>query len=355
MRGLQPSAGMKAVVFHGVGDVRLEEVREPEIEQMTDAIVRITSSAICGMDVQVVRGTISAEPGAVLGHEGVGVVEEVGPDVRNVSVGDRVIIPATFACGNCSYCRAGHYAQCDKIEQLPFSGLQAERARIPLANVNLIRIPDDVSDEQAILLSDLFPTGCFAAELAQIKPGRVVALFGCTPVGLFAIEAARMCGAGRVLAIDHVDARLEKARRLGAEVIDSSQEDPVETIRRLTGGIGADRAIDAVGMEVNGAHGGRPDWAIAATAKAGTLAMVGNYPSELHSFPIGEAMSKNLTLRMGHCNHRRYIPRLIERVQLGLVDPVDVVSRVVELESVVDAYEAFDGEEYGWMRIDLAA
>lgn len=191
---------MKAVVFHGVGDIRLEDVQEPTLQEPTDAIVRITASAICGTDLHFVRGTFSGlESGTVLGHEAVGIVEEVGPDVRNLNAGDRVVIPSTIACGYCVYCREGYYAQCDNANPNgaaagtafyggpkasgAFQGLQAEKARVPFAHINLIKLPEEVSDDQAILLSDIFPTGYFGADMADIKPGHTVAVFGCGPVG----------------------------------------------------------------------------------------------------------------------------------------------------------------------------
>ena len=198
---------MKAVVYHDVGDIRLEDVPEPRILAPTDAIVRITASAICGTDLHFVRGTVSGmQPGTILGHEGVGIVEELGADVRNLQVGDRVVIPSTIACGNCSYCRAGYFAQCDGANPNgkeagtsfyggpqttgPFHGLQAEKARIPFANIGLVKLPPEISDDQAILLSDIFPTGYFGAEMAEVGSGDTVAVFGCGPVGQFAIASA---------------------------------------------------------------------------------------------------------------------------------------------------------------------
>ncbi len=259
---------MKAVVWHGVGDIRLDDVPEPQIEQPTDAIVRLTASAICGTDLHMVRGTVTGmKPGTILGHEGVGVVEKVGKDVRNLKPGDRVVIPSTIACGACAYCRDGYYSQCDTAnpngpeagtaffggpaESGPFNGLQAERARIPFANVGLVKLPDDITDEQAILLSDIFPTGYFGADMAEILPGHTVAVFGCGPVGQFVIASCKLMDAGRIFAVDNIPDRLEMARDQGAEIINFDQEDPVETIKRLTMGIGVDRAIDAVGVDAN--------------------------------------------------------------------------------------------------------
>lgn len=400
---------MKAVVFHAIGDIRLEDVPEPQIQEATDAIVRITASAICGTDLHFVRGTFSGmKPGTVLGHEAVGVVEQVGDGVRNLSVGDRVVVPSTIACGYCSYCRAGYTAQCDNANPKGktagtafyggpeaaggFNGLQAEKARILFAHVNLVKLPDEVSDEQALLISDIFPTGYFGAELAEIKPGHTVAVFGCGPVGQFAIASAKIMDAGRVIAIDNHPDRLDMARRQGAEVIDFDQEDPVEAIRQLTGGIGVDRAIDAVGVDAECPHHGpaakqaeqnsqmfqeevkkiapeqHPDgenwkpgqapsqaqqWAIQALAKAGTLAIIGVYPPTDTFFPIGAAMNKNLTIRMGNCNHRKYVPTLVEMVRVGRFDPTKILMQQEPLQSAIDAYKAFDLRRPGWIKVEL--
>lgn len=400
---------MKAVVFHQIGDIRLEDVPDPQIEQPTDAIVRITSSAICGTDLHFVRGTFSGmKEGTVLGHEGIGIVEQVGDAVRNIAVGDRVVIPSTIACGYCAYCRAGYHAQCDNANPNgpsagtafyggpqptgPFNGLQAEKARIPFASVNLVKLPEHINDEQAILLSDIFPTGYFGADLANIHPGCTVAVFGCGPVGQFAIASAMLMGAGRVFAVDRRPDRLEIARRQGAEVINFDEEDPVEVIKSLTGGIGVDRAIDAVGVDAECAHHGpaagkaqqqadsfkqqvqqiapeqHPDgpnwhpgdapsqavqWAMESLAKAGTLAIIGVYPPNDTTFPLGMAMNKNLTVRMGNCNHRKYIPRLIELIQNGSFDPTTLVTQVQPLDSVLDAYKAFDTRSPGWLKVEL--
>jgi threonine dehydrogenase-like Zn-dependent dehydrogenase len=397
---------MKAVVFHGVGDIRLEEVAKPKIEKPTDAIVQLTANAICGTDLHVVRGTLSGlKPGTILGHEGVGIVEEIGSAVRNLNIGDRVVIPSTVACGNCSYCRSGYYAQCDNASPTGetafygggdtaggYQGLQAEKARIPFANVGLVKLPDDVSDEEAILLSDIFPTGYMAAELAEIKPGKTVAVFGCGPVGQFAIASAKLLNAGRIFAVDTIPSRLEMARRQGAEVINFNEEDPVETIQGFTGGIGVDRAIDAVGVDADRPHegpatkksstlkrefeqerekiapktkeeggnwhpGDAPSqalrWAVEALAKAGTLSIVGVYSEKSQTFPVGDAMGKNLTIKMGNCNHRKYIPKLLELVRIGAVDPAEILTHVGPLTAAVEAYKEFDRREPGWIKVKL--
>jgi threonine dehydrogenase-like Zn-dependent dehydrogenase len=400
---------MKAVVFHGEGDIRLEEVPKPKIKDKTDAIVRLTLSAICGTDLHFVRGTLPGmKKGTVLGHEGVGIVDSVGPSVRNFRSGDRVLIPSTIGCGYCSYCRAGYYAQCDvAAKELGaqgtvffggpeaaggLNGLQAEFARVPFANSTLVKLPDDVSDEQAILLSDIFPTGYMGAEMAEIRPGNTVAVFGCGPVGQFAIASAKMMRAGRIFAIDTVASRLDMARAQGAEAIDYNEDDPVKTIKDLTGGIGVDRAIDAVGVDANFpdrgpaarslksekaefkeevkkvARDARPkgdqwhpgnapslalEWAVESLAKAGTLSIIGVYASANKRFPIGDAMEKNLTINMGNCNHRKYIPMLLEYVRSGAVDPTEIITQHKPVVSAIDAYKHFDKRDAGWIKVVL--
>lgn len=378
---------MKAVVFHDIGDIRLDDVPEPTVQASTDAIVRITASAICGTDLHFVRGTVGGmRKGTILGHEAVGIVEALGSDVRNLSIGDRVVVPSTIACGNCAYCRAGYYAQCDEANPNgkeagtsfyggpeitgAFHGLQAEMARIPFANIGLVKLPSEISDDQAILLSDIFPTGYFGAKLAEVCSGDTVAVFGCGPVGQFAIASAKLLGAARVFAIDHLDDRLDMARRQGAEVINFDREDPVDTLRRLTNGIGVDRAIDAVGIDAQCPAHGRAQqqarqWqpgdgpeqalqcAVDALAKAGTLAIIGVYPQQAREFPIGQAMNKNLTVNMGNCNHRRYIPQLIEMVQAGRIDPAKILTQVKPMTDAIEAFKVFDRRDSGWIKVEL--
>ncbi|WP_334023055.1 zinc-dependent alcohol dehydrogenase [Burkholderia gladioli] len=397
---------MKAVVFHGVGDIRLDTVPEPGILQSTDAIVRITASAICGTDLHMVRGTLGGmREGTILGHEAVGVVEAVGQDVRNLRAGDRVLVPSTISCGYCAYCRCGYTAQCDTANPGGmragtaffggpkaaggFDGLQAEYARIPHANASLIRLPDAIDDDRAILLSDIFPTAWFGAQLAEVGDGDTVAVLGAGPVGQFAIASARLQGAGRVIAIDRVASRLDMARAQGAEAIDFDRDDPVDTVLRLTGGIGVDRVIDAVGVDAirypSAAHDSeqarafdaeletvaperRPDganWipgngpsqalqaAVQMVAKAGTIGIIGVYPPQHRVFPIGEAMNRNLTLKMGNCNHRTIAPRLVELVVGGTFDPLSVLTQREPLTSAIEAYRTFDAREPGWVKVKL--
>ena len=399
---------MKAVVWHDVGKVSVDDVPDPRIEHPDDAVVRITTSAICGTDLHFVRGTMPGmRPGTILGHEAVGVVEETGPNVRNFNVGDRVVIPSTIGCGSCVYCRAGYYAQCDNAnpngktagtafyggpqQTGPFDGLQAEYARVPFAHTNLVPIPPGVTDEQAVMVSDIWPTGWFGARLAEIKDGDVVAVYGAGPVGQLAALSARMQGAGRVLIVDGVEDRLETARLQNVETINFNTEHPVSVIRELTGGIGADRVIDAVGVDAQmpksgpaaeeaekligqfadeqdkaapriAPAGGKWEpgdapslalrWAVDSVAKAGTIGIIGVYPPAHESFPIGQAMNENLTLKMGNCNHRKYVPGLLSRVASG-VDPTTVWTQQETIPSAIAAYEEFDKRSPGWTKVTL--
>lgn len=400
---------MQAVVFHGIGDIRLEDVDEPKIKDDTDAIVRITASAICGTDLHFVRGTVPGlKEGTILGHEAVGIIEDAGKGVRNLRTGDRVVIPSTVACGYCSYCRAGYFAKCDSAnpkgnraptvffggpaENGGLDGLQAEYARIPFANVGPVKLPSHISDDQAILISDIFPTAYFGARLADVKEGNTVCVFGCGPVGQFAIASAKLMRAGRIFAVDCVPSRLEMARAQGAEVINFEEEDPTKVIVELTGGIGVDRVIDAVGVDAQHAHSGpagkkakaleeeferevktiapkqhpkgenwKPGdgptqvlrWAVEALAKAGTLGIIGVYPPTVETFPIGQMMGKNLTMRAGDCNHRRYIPKLVELVASGGFDPSTVLTQIEPMDDIIDAYRAFDRRAAGWVKVEV--
>lgn len=387
---------MKAVVWHAPGQIDLQEVPDARIEQPSDAVVRMTMSAICGTDLHMVRGTMpDMVAGTVLGHEGVGVVEAVGDSVRGFVPGDRVVIPSTICCGICVYCRAGYTSQCDNANPNgpaagtsffggpqstgPVNGLQATYARIPFAAANLIPLPDAVTDEQAIVLSDIYPTAWFGAECAEVSGGDTVAVFGCGPVGQLAIASAWRMGAGRVIAVDNVPARLEAARSQHAEPVDFGSEDPVAVIRELTGGTGADRLIDAVGVdaysgsgeqhpdEISEAAGGgdttwghgtdpaqAAQWTVESVTKAGSIGIIGVYPPTMRTWPIGAAMNKNLTVKMGNCPHRAIIPQLVELVASGVADPARLVTQIEPIDDVIKAYRTFDTREPGWVKVVLA-
>ncbi|KIA64302.1 alcohol dehydrogenase catalytic domain-containing protein [Nocardia vulneris] len=397
---------MKAVVWHDVGDIRLEQVDDPKLHEPTDAVVQITTSAICGTDLHLVRGTMPGMvPGTVLGHEAVGVVVEVGAAVRGFAPGDRVVVCSTISCGYCAYCRSGYPAQCDTANPNgpqagtsffggpegtgPIDGLQAEYARIPHASNTLVKVPDSVTDDQAIMVSDVLPTGWFGARLAQVGEGDTVLVLGAGVVGQCAIAAAERQGAARILVIDGLPDRLATARAQHAEPIDFHAEDPVATVRELTGGIGVDRVIDAVGVDAQRPHSGpaaanlpvdaetfeaerelaapagntddgqwlvgdapslSARWAVQAVAKAGSIGVIGVYPPDFDRYPLGLVVNRNLTVQGGNCNHHRYVPGLLGRVARGDIDPTRFITQHADPLSMIDAYETFDRRETGWLK-----
>ncbi|WP_433685404.1 alcohol dehydrogenase catalytic domain-containing protein [Nocardia sp. CA-119907] len=397
---------MKAIVWHGVGDIRLDDLADPKIEEPTDALIQITTAAICGTDLHMVRGTMAGmRPGTVLGHEAVGVILETGSAVRGFVKGERVVVCSTISCGYCAYCRSGYTAQCDVANPNgpqagtsffggpestgPVDGLQAETARIPYAANTLVKVPDGVTDDQAIMVSDVLPTGWFGARLAQVSKGDTVLVLGAGVVGQCAMAAAKRQGAARVLVVDGIPDRLAKARAQNAEPIDFNAEDPVATVRELTGGIGADRVIDAVGVDArapksgpaadnlpvdteafererrSAAPEGNTDdgqwlvgdapslaarWATQAVAKAGSIGIIGVYPPEFDRYPLGATVNRNLTVQAGNCNHHRYVPGLLNRVARGDIDPTRFITQHAEPLSMIDAYEAFDRREDGWLK-----
>lgn len=398
---------MKAVVYQSIGGVSLEEVPEPKIQETTDAIVRIAASAICGTDLHFLCGTFpGVKKGRILGHEAVGVVEEVGKSVRNFRKGDRVVVPSTVGCGACTYCRAGYQSQCDVANPNGPSagtvffggpdsaggldGLQAEFARVPFAGATLVKLPDEITDDRAVFMSDILPTSYMAAVMAEIKPSDTVAIFGCGPVGLFAVICAQHLGAGRVFAIDSVDSRLEMARSHGAEIIHFDKEDPIAVLKDLCRGSGSDRTIDAVGVDAANSSkgpaadkkasghfkaelkgiasqglpssetfrpGGAPSqalkWAIESVAKGGTVSVIGVYSAPVQDFPIQTVLEKNLTLKAGNCNHRRYMPDMIELVRAGVIRPEQFLTQKEPIQSAIDAYRSFAEHERGWIKVKL--
>jgi threonine dehydrogenase-like Zn-dependent dehydrogenase len=343
----------------------------------------------------MIRGTLSGmKEGTILGHEGVGIVEEVGAQVRNLNPADRVVVGSTVGCG---YCRAGYYAQCENANPNgpqagtaffggpeatgPIDGMQAEYARISYASVTCVKLPGNVTDEQATMISDIFPTGYFGADLADVSDGDTVTVLGCGPVGQFAIVSAFMMGAGRVFAVDNQPDRPEMARAQGAEVVNFEEEDPVGAVQELTGGIGTDRMTEAVGVDAeapggdedeqeigqvapetnpqgdNWHPGGAPSqsavWATGAVCKAGTISVIGVFPPQAMTFPIGALQQRNLTVKGGNCNHRRYIPRLVSLVASGAFDPTDVLTQEEPVTAAIEAYETFDRRRPGWIKVEL--
>jgi threonine dehydrogenase-like Zn-dependent dehydrogenase len=378
---------MKAICWHGKKDVRVETVAEPKILNQRDAIVKITLTAICGSDLHLYHGVIpSMEEGDVLGHEFMGEVVEIGTGVPNLKKGDRVVVPFCIACGNCFYCQNGMTSLCDNsnpnasaAEKLygfssaglfgyshifgGYAGGQAQYARVPFADVGPVRIPDSIADEQAIFLTDIFPTGYMAAENCGIKPGDVVAVWGCGPVGQFAIRSAFLLGAERVIAIDNRPARLELANQGGAESLNFEEGDVIERLKQMTAGRGPDSCIDAVGLEAHGTtvdavydyarnalklETDRPHalrQAIQACRKGGTVSIPGVYGGIMDKFPIGVAFSKGLTFRMGQTNVHKYVKPLLGRIEKGEIDPSFVITHRLSLDQGAEGYSMFDAQD----------
>jgi threonine dehydrogenase-like Zn-dependent dehydrogenase len=375
---------MKAVCYHGKGDVRVDTVDDPEILNPRDAIIRVTATAICGSDLHIYGGYIpTMVKGDVLGHEFMGEVMEVGAENRRLKVGDRVVVPFTIACGQCFFCKEQLWSLCDNsnpnawmAEKLyghsasglfgyshmygGYAGGQAEYVRVPFADVGPLRVPQSLRDDQVLFLSDIFPTGYMAAENCQIRPGDTVAVWGCGPVGQFAIQSAFLLGAERVIAIDRFPERLALASSFSrAEVLDYSEVDVPDALRELTGGQGPDACIDAVGLE---SHGTTLDaWydraktsmylatdrphalrqAITACRKGGTVSIPGVYGGWLDKFPLGAAFAKGLTLKMGQTHMHRYMPRLLQHIERGDIDPSFIITHRVALEDAPEMYETF--------------
>jgi threonine dehydrogenase-like Zn-dependent dehydrogenase len=374
---------MRAVVWEGKHNVQVKEVPDPEILNPRDAIVKVTLTAICGSDLHLYDGAIpDMRPGDVLGHEFMGEVEEVGSEVRNLAKGDWVVVPFAIACGRCFFCRRDLWSLCDNTNPNAwiadaahghsgaglfgyshmfggYPGGQAEYVRVPFADVGPLKIYEPISDEQALFLSDIFPTGYMAADNCHIQPGDTVAVWGCGPVGLFAIKSAFMLGAERVIAIDRLADRLLKAQESGAAAINCSETDVLTTLNEMTGGLGPDACIDAVGMEAHGAailhmydrakqalmleserrHSLRE--AILACRKGGTVSVPGVYGGLIDRFPIGALFAKGLTLRMGRTHVHKYMPLLLEKIRRGDIDPSFVISHRFALSDAPEAYRMF--------------
>jgi 2-desacetyl-2-hydroxyethyl bacteriochlorophyllide A dehydrogenase len=344
---------MRGIVFHGPHDVRVETVPDPGLRDRRSAVVRVTRTSICGSDLHAVHGTVPSEPGVVIGHECVGVVEELGADVRRFRKGDRVIVPGVVGCGDCEPCRRGYAVGCVTFFQKVYGfsselpGAQAELIAVPNADVNLWPTPSDLSDEQALFLTDIMPTGYYAAENADIKPGQTVVIVGCGPVGLFALLSAQLFGPARVLAIDRVGYRLDKARSFGAVPIDASKEDVRQRVLEATDGQGAHAVIEAVGAPET-VH-----LAFELVRTGGTVSVVGVLVQQDFSFPMGTAFMKDLTFRVGLVNVSRFIPTLLPLIRSGRIDPTLLISHHLPLAQGEQAYELFDKREDGCLKVAL--
>ena len=387
---------MKALCWFGKEDVRVEDVPDPKILNPRDAILRITRTAICGSDLHLYDGYIpTMEQGDILGHEFMGEVVEVGAGVPNLHAGDRVVVPFTIACGRCFFCQQQLWSLCDNSNpnayiaegmygESPsglfgyshmmggYAGGQAQYVRVPFADVGPLKIPADIPDEKVLFLSDIFPTGYMAAENCGIRGGDVVAIWGCGPVGQFAIRSAYMLGAERVIAIDGVPERLQLARQGRAEVLDFNLvDDMVQALKDLTGGRGPDACIDAVGMEAHAStlvgvydlakqrlklSFDRPTvlrQCIQACRKGGTVSVPGVYGGMLDKIPFGAAFSKGLQFRMGQTHMMRYMGPLLERIQKGEIDPSFVITHRLPLRQAPDAYRIFRDKQQHCIKVVL--
>jgi threonine dehydrogenase-like Zn-dependent dehydrogenase len=376
---------MKANCWMHRKGVEVQDVPDPQILNSRDAIIRVTSTAICGSDLHLYNGFVpTMEKGDILGHEFMGEVVEVGPGVRNLSVGDRVVVPFPISCGNCFMCQKGLFSLCENSNPNAwiaekfwghspaglfgythmlggFAGGQAEYVRVPFADVGPLNVPSTLTDEQVLFLSDIFPTGYMGAEMCNITPGDVIAVWGAGPVGQFAIASARMLGAERVIAIDRLPYRLNLAtERAGAtETINYEEQDVLEALLELTGGRGPDACIDAVGLEAHG-HGPmfaydrtkqalklQPDrptalrQAIQACRNGGVVSVVGVYGGFIDKFPMGAIVNRSLTLRSGQCHVQRYMRPLLERIEAGQIDPSFIVTHRLPLSEAARGFEMF--------------
>ena len=385
---------MKALVWHGRNDVRCDTVPDPRIEAPRDAIVKVTSTAICGSDLHLYDGYIPAmESGDILGHEFLGEVVEVGPENHKLQVGDRVVVPFNICCGECFFCRSGHWSCCERTnrdaEQATklfghntaglfgyshltghYPGGQAEYVRVPYADVCPTKVPDGLPDDQVLFLTDIFPTGYQAAKFAEIEDGDTVAIWGCGPVGQFCIRSAQLLGAGHVVAIDRIAERLALASRSGAEVIDFRKEDVYDRLNQITRGRGPDRCIDAVGMEAHGTGSwdAVADRTLAAVGigtdrihalrdclrnvrAGGTVSLSGVYGGFLNMVPLGAAFQKGVTIRMGQCNVLNYMDELLAAIEEGKIDPSFVITHRASLEEGPRMYDTFKHKKDGCIKV----
>ena len=339
---------MKAITLHGTGDVRVESVPDPRIVDPTDAVVRITTSAVCGSDLHQYHGRVPGmDPGVVMGHEFMGIVEEVGSVVAKVRPGDRVLAPFSISCGYCDWCRMRLPTQCVTTGRAVFGGRsgkkypggQAEAIRVPFADYMCEKVPAGMRDEEVFFLGDILSTGYVCAENAGIRPGDTVAVFGAGPVGLLALQSAHLFGPSRIFVVDRVDYRLKLAEELGGTPVNLDRGDPAEQLRGLTAGRGPDAVLGCVGHEVPFAQ------AIQAVRAGGTVSSVGVYVESSIGFPAREAFFKDLTLKMGICNARNFIVPLLPLIQTGKLQPTRIITHTMPLADAPRGYAIFDKKE----------
>ncbi len=386
---------MRAVCWQGTNKIQVETVPDPKILNPRDAIVRITTTAICGSDLHLYNGmNPTMKKGDIMGHEFMGEVVELGSKVTNVKIGDRVVVPFTISCGSCFFCSRDLWSLCDNsnpngwlaekvMGHSPaglmgyshllggYAGGQAEYARVPFADVGLFKIPDGLTDEQVVFFTDVFPTGYMAAENCNIELGDTVAIWGCGPVGQFAIRSALMLGAERVIAIDRVPERLAMAKAGGAEILNYEEIEVGEALKEMTGGRGPDSAMDAVGMEAHGMglegfydkammavklETDNPTalrQAIVAVRKGGSVSVPGGYNAFVDKIPMGAFMNKGLTMKSGQTHVHKYLQPLLDRVQNGDIDPTFIITHSLPLEQAPHAYEIFKHKKENCIKVSL--
>jgi len=388
---------MKATCWSGRNAVQVEQVPDPQILNARDAIVRVTSTAICGSDLHLYDGYVpTMKRGDILGHEFMGEVVETGGEVTDLNVGDRVVVPFPIACGKCAACATGLFSLCENsnpnagmAEKLwghspagifgyshllgGYAGGQAEYVRVPFADVGPIKVESGLPDERVLFLSDIFPTAWMGAEMCDIKAGDIVAVWGAGPVGQLAVASAYLLGAERVIAIDRFAYRLQMAReKAGAETLNYEEVDVLEALRELTGGRGPDACIDAVGMEAHHAHGpihaydrikqatrmetDRPHAlreAILSCRNGGTISVIGVYGGFIDKFPMGAVMNRSLTIRSGQCHVQRYLRPLLERIEKGEIDPSFVITHTLPLDRAPEGYETFKHKQDDCVKVVL--
>ena len=338
---------MRAVVFDGIHEVRVADVPDPSLEEPGDAVVRVTRTAICGSDLHFFHGKAPIERGDVLGHEAVGVVEAVDTHVERFSPGDRVVVAFNIACGSCWFCRRGETQLCDDFRNLgagafggSLAGAQATHVRVPAADVNLLRVPDEMEDERALFVGDILTTGVYAASIAEIEPGSAVAVVGCGPVGFFCIQAARAFGAGQVFAIDLEPGRLELAASVGAVPVNARERHPASALAEATDGRGADVVLEVVGTP------SAFESAVGVVRRGGRVVVVGVYAGESVEVQLGVYWARALTLRFsGICPVHAWWGRAMDELAAGRIDPSPLISHRLPLEEAADGYALFDSRE----------
>lgn len=374
---------MRAMTYRGPFRVRVEDKPDPEIRHPNDAIVRVTKAAICGSDIHLYHGLMpDLRPGHTFGHEFIGIVEEVGDEVDNLKAGDKVLVPFNISCGTCYFCSRGLIANCHNTNPSAsfvggiygyshttggYDGGQAEFVRVPFANVGPTIIPDDIDDEDALMLTDACPTGYFAAQLGEIQEGQTVLIFGAGPIGMFAARSSWLMGAGRVIVVDHLDYRLDFISKWGpAETINFTHlKDPVVYMKKITDYIGADVAIDAVGCDASGSamqslmgfqlkmqagNAVAAMWAVNSVRKGGTVVIIGAYGPPANLFPLGSAMNKGLTIRTNQAPVKRQLPRLFEHVRAGRIKPSEIITHRFPLDDIAEAYRVFTSKYDGCIK-----